>query len=100
MSRVLKRDLSILSWNANGLTNKIQELQELLARLKPDVVPVSYTHLDVYKRQALHWTFSEATRCYTAAALLPAASPGAIILARLLPRQQEDRRPQLSWLVN
>ena len=53
MSRVLKRDLSILSWNANGLANKIQELQELLARLKPDLVLLNETHLTPANRLRL-----------------------------------------------
>ena len=49
----LKRDLSILSWNANGLSNKIQELQELLARLKPDIVLLNETHLTPASRLRL-----------------------------------------------
>ena len=45
MRRFLKRYLSILSWNANRLANKIQELQELLARINADVVLLNDTNL-------------------------------------------------------
>ena len=61
MSRILKRDLSILSWNANGLANKIQELQELLARLKPDVVFLNETHLTPANRLRLANYVAETT---------------------------------------
>ena len=37
--------LKICAWNANGITNKIPELREFLARLKIDIALINETHL-------------------------------------------------------
>ena len=41
----IKRDLSIITWNANSLLPKLEELREFLARRKPDVLLLSETWL-------------------------------------------------------
>lgn len=41
----LKQDLSFIAWNAKGLEQKIQQLQVLVAHLKPDVLHLNETCL-------------------------------------------------------
>ena len=45
MNRALRRDLSLVAWNANNIGSKHSDLLEFLARFKPDVLLLGETHL-------------------------------------------------------
>ena len=45
MNRALRRDLSLVAWNANSIVSKHSDLLEFLARFKPDVLLLTEAHL-------------------------------------------------------
>ena len=45
ISRTLKRDLTILAWNFNGVAKNVSGLQELVVLLKPDELFLNANHV-------------------------------------------------------
>ena len=99
---ISERIVNVLSGNGQNMA----EMEEPVILVADDLAPVSYTHLDVYKRQAVvnthsngGWTISLSSNTISiSATATPLSAPSVVPFANRTPSLMKSSRPSLSLI--